>query len=204
MQCIICHKVIEETFNSLFSDRYRVCYKCFEKFKIREITVFIDNVECFIVYYYDEFFKELLYKCKGCYDYVLKDAFLTYNLKKIRSRYKGYTIVLAPSNVSGESKRGFNHLNEIFKNLNFPIINCFYKTKEWKQSDKKFDDRHKIQNVIKIDKQALKGIKKVLIVDDVLTSGATIKAMIKQIPSNIDKKVLVLSSNCKFLSNKSV
>ena len=101
-----------------------------------------------------------------------------------------------------EKERRFNHLEEIFKSLKMPIIKCFQKCCEWKQSDKKLSERANIQKVIKIDKSLLKGVKRVLIVDDVLTSGSTIRTMIKQIPSNIDKKVLVLSSNCRVLTNE--
>ena len=204
MQCLICNKVIEETFNSLFSDSNRVCYKCLTQFKNRNEHFMIANVEGYVLYYYDDFFRDLLYRYKGCYDYVLKDAFFHHNLNMIRRKYRGYSIVLAPSNESSERERGFNHLNEIFENLKMPIIKCFKKTKEWKQSDKKIVQRKNIQNVIKIDKKELEGVKKVLLVDDVLTSGATIKTMIRQMPTNIDKKVLVLSSNSDFLSNESV
>ena len=85
-----------------------------------------------------------------------------------------------------------------------PIIKCFRKDIQWKQSDKHKSERAQIQNVIKIDKSKLFGVKKVLVVDDVLTSGSTIKAMVSQIPSDISKKVLVLSSNCRILRNEIV
>ena len=202
MQCLICNKVVQDTFKSLISVSNKICYECKNSFKIRNQIAWIDNVECLILYYYDEFFKDLLYRYKGCYDYVLKDAFIVYNKSYIKRKYKGYSIVLAPSSEISELKRGFNHLEEVFKNLNMPIIKCFKKIKDWKQSDKKKGERKDIQKVIKIDKRALKGIKKVLIVDDVLTTGSTIKTMIKQIPQNIDKKVLVLSSNCRLLANE--
>ena len=202
MQCLVCDKVIEDTFMSLFDKESKICYECLNKFKIRNERFVIDGVEVFILYYYNDFFKDVLYRYKGCYDYVLKDIFINFNLGKLRKKYKGYSIVLAPSSNDSEAKRGFNHLEEIFKCLKIPIIKCFYKSKEWKQSDKKLDERRDIQKIIKIDKSCLKDIKKVLLVDDVLTSGSTIKAMIQQLPIKIDKKVLILSSNCRFLTNE--
>lgn len=201
MQCLICNKIIQDTFMSLLRKTNNICYECFNGFKRRNINLYINGVECFVLYYYDDFFKHLLYRYKGCYDFVLKDCFLIDNIKYLKRKYKGYSVVLAPSNKDSEEKRGFNHLEEIFKKLDLPIIKCFRKSKKWKQSDKKFNERKEIQKVIKIDKTLLKGIKKVLIVDDVLTSGSTIQTMIRQIPTNIDKKVLVLSSNCQFLAN---
>lgn len=204
MQCLVCNKVIENTFLNLFDNLDNICYSCLKKFKVRNEKFYIEGVEGCILYYYEEFFKDLLFKYKGCYDYVLKDVFLNFNLNKLKKKYRGYSIVLAPSSKLSEDKRGFNHLEEIFKCLNMPIIKCFVKTKEWKQSDKKYSERKDIQKVIKIDKECLKGVKKVLIVDDVLTSGSTIKTMIRQIPTNIDKKVLILSSNCRILRNEIV
>lgn len=204
MQCLICNKVIEETFFNLLSKNKCLCFECENQFKIRNERFFIEGIECFILYYYDSFFRELLYKYKGCYDYVLKDCFLLYNASYIKKKYKGYSILLAPSSAISEKERGFNHLEEIFKSLEMPIIKCFKKSCEWKQSEKKLLQRANIQKVIKIDKSMLKGVKKVLIVDDVLTSGSTIRTMIKQIPTNIDKKALVLSSNCRVLANENI
>lgn len=201
MQCLICNKIIQDTFIGLLRETNNICYECFNSFQRRNENLYVCGVECFVLYYYDDFFKNLLYRYKGCYDYVLKDCFLIDNIKYLKRRYKGYSVVLAPSSESSEKKRGFNHLEAIFKTMGLPIIKCFKKNEEWKQSDKKLNERKDIQKVIKIDKRPLKGVKKVLIVDDVLTSGSTIKTMIRQMPTNIDKKVLVLSSNCLFLAN---
>ena len=203
-KCLICNKVIEENFNSLFSENKKICYECYNNFKIRNTRFKICGVDGVILYWYDDFFKDILYKYKGCFDYVLKDIFLDYNVDCLKKKYKGYSVVLAPSNKEDEIKRGFNHLEEIFKCLKLPIIKCFKKSKKWKQSDKKYSERVQIQKIIKIDKTCLMGVKRVLVVDDVLTSGSTIKTLISQLPSNIDKKVLVLSSNCKIVSNEIV
>lgn len=200
-RCLICNCVKEETFNTLFNNECKLCYDCLKKFKVRNIKFFIDGVEGVVLYYYDEFFKDVLYRYKGCGDYALKD---TFGISELKNKYKGYAIVLAPSNKEDESKRGFNHLEGIFKNLKKTVVKCFEKTENWKQSSKKIMERSKVQNIIKIDKSCLNGIKKVLIVDDVLTTGSTIKTLIRQIPANIHKKVLVLSSNCRIKANEIV
>lgn len=203
-RCVVCDKVIEESFVSLFVEECMVCHECKVMFKVRNKRFVVNGVKGMILYYYDDFFRDLLFRYKGSYDYVLKDVFLNDRVNELRREYRGRAIVIAPSTKNSEAKRGFCHLEGIFKSLNLKIIKCFEKNEGWKQSDKKWGDRKGIQNVIKIDKSLLNGVKKVLIVDDVLTSGSTIKAMISQIPSCIDKKVLVLASNCRFLANEIV
>lgn len=203
-RCFICTKVIEDDFVNLICERRKVCSECSNSFKIRNDKFYIDNIEGRVLYYYNDFFKEILFRYKGIGDYLLKDVFFNFYLEKLKKKYREYAIVIAPSNESNDKKRGFSHMEEICKCLNLKIIKCFKKEKEWKQSDKKLSERREIQNIIKIDIGMLKGVKKVLIVDDVLTSGSTIKTMISQIPSNIHKKVLVLSSNCRILRNEIV
>ena len=203
-KCLICNNVLEENFSSLFCEEMKICYKCFNCFERRDSKFEIEGVKGIILYKYNKFFRDVLFRYKGCYDYALKDIFLSYKKEFLKRKYKGYHIVLAPSNRGSENKRGFNHLEEIFKCLDIPIIKCFKKTKKWKQSDKKREERTTIQNVIKIDKPCLIGVKRVLIVDDVLTTGSTIKTLISQLPTSIDKKVLVLASNCRIVANEIV
>ena len=130
--CLICDEIIEENFISLITSSKQVCYKCYNSFKKRDEEFNINGLKGCVLYYYDEFFKNLLYRYKACGDYTLKDAFLLHRIKDIKRKYKGYSMVLAPSNKENEQKRGFNHLEAIFECLNMPIIKCFKKTKKWK------------------------------------------------------------------------
>ena len=135
---------------------------------------------------------------------VLKDAFLTNYLFKLKFKYRKRKIICAPSYFKENQKRGFNHVLEIAKLLDLEIIDCLRKTKNYKQSDQKMNERYQIQNVIKIDKIKLKGVKRVLLIDDVTTSLSTLKTIIRLLPTNIDVKVLVLASNCRFMKNENV
>ena len=203
-RCIVCDSNVQHTFYNILYDREILCYSCYKKFKQRNEKFNIGKVEGEILYYYNDFFRDVLFRYKGLGDYPLKDVFLYGKNEWIKKKYKGYSIVLAPSNDDVEKKRGFCHLEEIFKKLNMNIVKSFKKNKKWKQSDKKLNERKGIQNVIKIDKNMLNEVKKVLIVDDVLTSGSTIKTMVSQMSPDIDIKVLVLASNCQILANEIV
>lgn len=144
-------------------------------------------------------FQQCLYQFKGCYDIELSSIFLENYLDYIKIKFKNYILVPAPSHISHDEKRGFNHVITIFKNLNMPIVSCFFKEKDMKQSSLSFSERKNIKNIIKIhDGAYLKG-KNILLVDDVFTSGSTIRTMINLVNEFHPKKlkVLVLSKTAQ-------
>ena len=196
-RCLICFKSVEETLNN-----NRVCNKCLRNFEVIEKELLVGNVECLILYKYDDFFKQLLYRYKGCYDKELSNAFLNNFTLKLKSKYKGRKIICAPSYIEDDKLRGFNHVKEIAKVLNLEIIDCLSKSKKYKQSEQKYENRHQIHKYIKIDKTKIKSTDKLLIIDDVTTSLSTIKSIIHLLPTNNDKKVLILASNCRFMENE--
>lgn len=196
-RCLICFNRIEETLN-----HNRVCNACLSKFKRINRIFYYEGIEIFILYEYNDFFKELLYRFKGCYDLALKDAFLVNQLLFLKKKYKNMKVICAPSYVNDDKKRQFNHVVEIAKSLGLEIIDCLEKVKKHKQSDQKIKDRKNIQKYIKIDKTKINAQDRLLIIDDVATSLSTIKSIIHLLPTRNAKKVLVLSSNCRFMQNE--
>ena len=154
-------------------------------------TFFVDNVECFHLYFYTEKIQEILYQFKGCKDYELKTVFLEYYKDYLNYKFKNYIMIPAPSYAKNDEERGFNHVQEIFSVLNLKMMKCIHKTKQVKQADLTTKEREKIGSVLVIDDVNLSG-KKILLVDDVFTTGSTIKAMIKLVREKGAKKVKVL------------
>ena len=105
--------------------------------------------------------------------------------------FKGYEIIPAPSSKSSDKERGFNHVEEMFKNLHLKMNKCIHKTKQRKQADLTTKEREKIGQYLKIDNVDLTR-KKILLVDDVFTTGSTIKSMIKLVKEKGAKKIKVL------------
>ena len=162
----------------------------------------IDNIKALTLFEYDVYMKDLIYKLKGCYDYELKDIFLEPYKRELSILYKGYTIIPAPSFHQDDINRGFNHVVEIFKSLNLPMIQAFKKIDKFKQADHNFKERKEISKYIKlIDNIELKN--KILLVDDIYTTGSTMKTMITILKNKgiKDIKVLVL---CKTVLNEKV
>ena len=196
-RCLICFESVEETLNDTW-----VCTRCLDKFSFMNKTIYYKGIEIYILYQYNDFFKELLYRFKGCYDIELKRAFFNNDLKRLKRKYKKRKVICAPSYLKEDIRRGFNHVKEIASLLNLEIIDCLKKTKTYKQSSQKMSDRANIQKVIRIDKTKVKPEDRILIVDDVATSLSTIKAIIHLLPTKCDIKVLVLASNCRFMENE--
>jgi len=143
------------------------------------------------MYFYNEKIQELLYQFKGCKDYELRTIFLEYFSFYLNIKFKGYTLIPAPSFGKNDEERGFNHVDQMFSIIRLPILKCIHKIKKVKQADLSTSDRGKIGKVLSIDNVNLKH-RKILIVDDVFTTGSTIRSMIKLVKEKGAKNIKVL------------
>lgn len=177
----------------LFKD-VSICHKCFLKFKPKLKRFKIGDISAYYIYDYDDEIKKNLYQFKGCFDIELANTFLEYIRFYLKVKYFGYLLVIAPSTNESDETRGFNHVEKMFECLNLPIKKCIHKTEDFKQSDLPFEERKSVKNKLTIDDVNFHK-KKVLIVDDVYTSGSTVRAIINLVKSKnpIKIKVLVMS-----------
>ena len=195
MQCKVCNQTINEfNFNDFFGIKKHVlCYKCFNELSlINEVTT-IENFKCFSIYLYKDKIKDLIYQFKVLKDYELKDVFLEYFLEELNYKYRKYIITFVPSYHLDDTNRGFNHVEAMFSSLKNKKICLFKKTINHKQSDQKLYNRTKIKDYIYLDKSKLRGIKKVLIVDDILTTGNTLKSCAKLLTNEGIKDIQLLT-----------
>lgn len=202
--CLICFKSLNDDTSlfSLFSLNNLICNNCKRNFKPINKIEYVNNIETLFLYEYDDFFKSLIYQFKGCYDIALKDVFLYMHKNKLKKKYKGFTIIFPPSNKDENDKRGFIHIKEMVRCLNLPILDIFYKSSSYKQSSFKFKDRYKIEKVITLKEGHVIENKKYLIVDDIYTSGSTLKTIIKLLVNHgIEKKKIKALILCKTKNN---
>ena len=139
----------------------------------------LSGVKGLVLYKYNDFIREALYKLKGCGDIELASIFLNYRMFPLRYSYNDYVIIPVPSNEEDDAARGFNHVVEIFKTLGLPIHLVLKKKYKFKQSDLSKEEREKIDEKLEISNAESIKNKKVLLVDDVYTTGSTLKACIK-------------------------
>ena len=198
--CKICFKKVENLgLFELFNRDFCLCEECREKFVPHFYKFFTCGYETLCIYDYDENIKKLLYQLKGCYDYELAIVFLEKYKRYLSIKYHGYILVPAPSYIEDDNNRGFNHVEEIFKCLRLPFAKLISKRMHYKQSDHKFKNREDVKWILELKEDRQMYGKKLLIVDDVYTSGSTAKTMVKLLEKLHPKeiKLLILSKTKK-------
>ena len=145
------------------------------------------------IYYiwdYNEEFKKLIFS----YKYSRKKSLAKLIARLIEEEFKFIIqkekidfIVSVPINKKRENERGYNQVDEILKQLNVKYIEI----KRVKNTEK----MHKLLNE-KLREENIRN-KKILLVDDIITTGATLKEIKNSILNNIDEKNIINSKNRK-------
>ena len=190
--CKVCFRPFEQTtYHGFLYKNQTICHDCFLSLKPALNEFQIEGIKCLNLYYYTDKIQELLYQFKGCKDYELKTIFLEYYKNYLNYKFKRYIIIPAPSFIKNDQDRGFNHVVEMYSVLGLKIEQIIHKTKQVKQADLTSEERKKIGEVLVIDNVDLTS-KRILIVDDVFTTGSTIRSMIKLVKSKNPKDIKVL------------
>lgn len=199
MRCLLCDRILNQSFRELFFSGDPLCEDCRRQLQSKKIKFHLEGVELQSDYVYDAFYSKLLRQYKETGDYVLKNVFL-YGLRwKLWRRYRGYTMVYMPSRQAKNLERGFFALREIFKSLPLEQKELFMKTGLKDQKELSFQEREKVgSNICFIPGITLP--KKILIVDDTITSGASLKALLNLLKGkNLEVKIYCISVNRRWL-----
>lgn len=197
-ECLICFQDLHIDISLIHMIKdIPICLSCLKKLEIIDHTISFHHYPLRILYSYNHFFQSLLYQYKGLYDIALKDVFLCLFLEELQKKYKDYIIVTVPSSFKSNEVRGFSPMETIASTIHKNIFTGLYKKEEYKQSDLSFNQRKQVKDKIGIRcKEDLKN-RKVLIIDDVITSSSTMETCLSLVktcsPSKIEMLVLASS-----------
>ena len=137
----------------------------------------IEGVKVFTLYEYNEGFSRLLIQYKEQRDIGLKDVFLDGHLLKIKWKYRKYQKIMMPSSETQLKIRGFNHLQLMFSKLDDELLSVFNKLDNTKQAQLGKAQRSKVH--FELNDEIMKVQKKIVLLDDVITTGSTIKEALR-------------------------
>ncbi len=138
--------------------------------------IHFDDFEILGLYPYQGAVRQAVISYKEYKDEALFPAFLYPDIKRLQNLYKGYVIVCAPSSQQKNEERGFRHVEKMAGVLQLEMVDCLTKVRDISQKQQSGAGREKIEKVIVSQNLSLIEGKKVLLVDDILTTGATMRA----------------------------
>lgn len=198
MRCLICHQRIEDTLYWLVYPDEKLCLKCRTKWRKTKRKQWIQGLSIYSSYRYEDGFKDALWQYKELGDEALYPIFLSREKAFLRRLCFGRTLVGMPSTEEKINKRGFHHLEKMFSVLDRPLIFPFEKNQEKEQKHQTLQERQKIKL---IRHKEIHIPRKIVLVDDLITTGSTLKAAIKQLSSEIDYKIYVVGVT-SYVKNK--
>ncbi len=146
---------------------------------------------------YDEAFMKMLVQYKECMDEALQDVFLLPRRDRLRRRYRHFTLVPMPSSRANRETRGFDTIPQLFSGLRLPIVELLEKTEDYVQQGSASQRQQAASHI-----RLIPGVPipdgKLLLIDDVLTTGSTLNAAHALLPAA--DQALVLAVNQRFLS----
>lgn len=179
--CFWCLKDLhhDATLFSVFSKERLLCFGCASKIRPHPISFDIDGVRVLSYVQYDDHISQLLIQYKEHRDEALAPLFFEPIKKSILKKFKGYSLVPLPSSKEKVEQRGFHHLHRMIEPLALTVSDVLVKSKNVKQAKMTREEREHIDQIFEINIVENDFLDRVLLIDDVCTTGSSMRAAIR-------------------------
>lgn len=188
-KCLFCHTEFRDV--SFFYEE-TLCAQCRSQVPVVIEAGSWGGYRFISLYQYNESFRSWLLQLKMNGDIVLANVFLSPFGYWLRLRFLFYHIVPAPSTLSSNEKRGFNHVESMCAAIGWKCHPIIQKDENWKQSNQTWANRKQIRHHVRL-LSTKKVFRRVLLVDDIRTSGETLLACAALLKQHGVKKIVLLA-----------
>lgn len=150
-----------------------LCDQCISKINAKLEVRKIFDTEILFLSDYDGLMKTWLMNYKEFGDIELAPCFLYLFKPFLRLFFPGYTYVPCPSSEKRIQKRGFDHLSEMLKSSSLPYQQILCQKSVIEQKNEKGMERFKSKGIAVKDDVSDISEKKIVLFDDVFTTGST-------------------------------
>ncbi len=200
-RCLLCsRKLLDTQTLAQYILKDELCSECRSFLKARRRTIRIQQLKITSFYLYDEKFSDCLIQYKECMDEALKDMFLFEVKDWIHHHYRNCVFLCAPSSAQALERRGFQHVMQMFSACQVEMVDCFRKKKDVSQKKSTLSQRSEISDVFEVDVNRIPKRKRLVLIDDVATTGNTLLALQKLVGKRRCKEALCVSIHPKLLT----
>lgn len=180
-----------------------MCGYCRQQLILLKRRVTVLDMQVYGLYEYEAFFEKLIFQVKESKDVTLAPVFLHPHVSTLRKLCKDKTIIVVPSSEKKLKSRGFDALALFYQALGNPLLYPFEKD-DVKQSQRNATMRSRIKNHIRLVHPELIEGKDIVLLDDVCTTGYSLKACVDLIkPLVKSSRIVVLAIHPDNLKTRS-
>ncbi|WP_244264590.1 ComF family protein [Erysipelothrix tonsillarum] len=183
--CDICFEEIETKpliDAMVYPKNNQLCDVCSKRLKPKRFYRHDLSIQTCVLYDYQGFIRQLILRYKVYGDRYLERYLFTYHRYWIRYYYRKFMFVVSPSHACTTNSSKENHLDFLLRNIG--LKRSAIEFDNWapqKQANLSAADRSRIREHIKIRNIPANVYDRILIIDDIVTTGNTLEAIANQL-----------------------